>query len=92
MTDDRKEEAKRLLMILKRASDIYQKTSSFAEGTKLLKACEPVIKKLHDGFGINETWLESLIIFGGEFYKAEKANMYSKYPEKKEVINEQIKL
>lgn len=92
MTDDRREEAKRLFTILKRASDIYQKTSSFAEGTKLLKACEPVIKKLHDEFGVNETWLESLIIFGAEFFKAEKENMYNKYPEKKEIKNEQIKL
>ena len=91
MTEENMAEMRRLLTILKRCHDLYVK-ASFEEGTRILKACEATIDKLVTQFGFEKTWLESAVIFGNEFVKAERENMLVKRTEIKNVVGEQIKL
>jgi len=91
MTEENMAELKRLLGILKKAHDFYEK-ASFEEGTRILKACEGTINKLNSRFNIDKTWLESCVIFGNDFVKAEKQNMIVRPIVDKKIISEQIKL
>lgn len=93
MTEDTLQKLRRLLAIIKRAHDYYVKAKTFKEGTAILEGCEKVISRLNTEFGVDKTWLESAIIFGGEFVKAEKKNMFISPVKKEEKINnEQMKL